>query len=55
MVPWLVVVLDVCVFMSLRRLDCKSDSLVMIGGVPFLFCLIVWGQVLSPLREGLRQ
>jgi hypothetical protein len=39
MVPWLVV-LDVCVRISLRRLVCRSASLVMLGGVslPF-FCL----------------
>jgi len=47
MVPWLVVVLDVRVRMSLRRLECKSASLVMLGGVPFP-CFRVWGQVLSP-------
>ena len=51
MVPWLAVVLDVCVLMSLRRLECKSDSLVMLGGVSFPFFL-VWGQVLSPPMGG---
>jgi hypothetical protein len=47
MVPWLVVVLDVCVRMSLHRLECKSANLVMLGGVSFPF-FRVWGQVLSP-------
>jgi len=45
------VVLDVCVRMSLRKLECKSASLVMIGGVPFPFCR-VWGQALSPPTGG---
>ena len=44
-------VLGVCVRMSLRRLECKSASLVMIGGVPFSFCR-VWGHVLSPPTGG---
>jgi len=47
MVPWLDVVLKLCVRMSFRMLECKSASLVMIGGVPFPFCR-VWGQSLSP-------
>ena len=51
MVPWLVVVLGVCVRMSLRRLECGSASLVMVGAVPFPFCR-VWGQVLSPPTGG---
>jgi hypothetical protein len=51
MVPWLVVVFDVCVRMSLRRLACKSASLVMLGVVPFP-CFRVWGQVLSPPMGG---
>jgi len=46
MVPWLVVVLGVCVRMSLRKLECKSASFVMIGGVSFPFCR-VWGHALS--------
>ena len=51
MVLWLVVVLDVCVRMSLRKLECKSASLVILGGVPFPF-FRVWGQVLSPPTGG---
>ena len=51
MVPWLVVVLGVCVRMSLRRLERKSASLVMIGGVPFPF-FRVCGQILSPPTGG---
>ena len=51
MVPWLVVVLGLCVRMSLRRLECKSVSLAMIGGVPLSFCR-AWGQVLSPPTGG---
>jgi hypothetical protein len=47
MVPWLLVVLDVCVRMSLRMLECKSARLVMIGGVTFPFFRL-WGYVLSP-------
>ena len=37
MVPWLVVAMDVCVRMSLRRLECKSANLVMLGGVSLSF------------------
>ena len=44
--PLLVVVLEVCVRMSLRRLVCRSANLVMLGGVSLLV-LRVWGQVLS--------
>jgi hypothetical protein len=51
MVPWLIVELGVCVRMSLRRLECRSASLVTVGGVPFPFCR-VWGQVLSPPTGG---
>ncbi len=40
-------VLDVCVRMSLRRLECRSANLVTLGGVSF-FIFLVWGQVLSP-------
>jgi hypothetical protein len=36
MVPWLVVGLDVCVRISLRKLEYKSASLVMIGGESLL-------------------
>ncbi len=46
MVPLLVVVLDVCVLMILRRLVCRLASLVMLGGVSLLV-FRVWGQVLS--------
>jgi len=51
MVPWLFVVLGVCDRMSLRRLECRSASLVMVGGVPFPFCRVL-GQVLSPPMGG---
>ena len=51
MVPWLVVVLDVCVRMSLRRFECKSASLVMLSGVPFP-SFRVRGQVLCPPTGG---
>ena len=51
MVPWRVVVLCVCVRMSLRRLECISASLVMLGGVSFLGFRI-WGQFLSPPTGG---
>ena len=40
--PWLAVVLDVCIRMSLRKLECKSASVVMIGGESLLV-LRVWG------------
>ena len=36
MMAWLVVALDVCVRMSLRRLECKSASLVVLGGASLL-------------------
>jgi hypothetical protein len=51
MVSWLVVVLDVCVRISLRRLECKSANLIMLGGVSFSF-FRVWGQALSPPTSG---
>ncbi len=51
MVPWLDGALEVCVRMSFRKLDCKSASLVMIGGVPFPFCR-VWDQDLCPPTGG---
>ena len=51
MVPWLVVGLDVCVRMSLRMLECKSASLVIIDGESLLVFRI-WGQVLSPPTGG---
>ena len=44
-------VLDVCVRMSLRKLECKSASLVMLAGV-FLLVFRVWDQVLSPPTVG---
>ena len=53
-VPWRVVVLDSCVRMSLRRLECKSASLVMLGDVP-LPVVLVWGEVISPSKGGLRR
>jgi len=51
MVPWLAVVLGVCLRMSLRRLSCRSASLVMFGGL-FLLGFHTWGQVLSPPTGG---
>ena len=39
--------LDVCVRMILRRLECRSAILVTLGVVSLLF-LLIWGQVLSP-------
>jgi hypothetical protein len=41
----------VCVQMSLRRLECMSASLSMLGGVSFLVSRS-WGQVLSPPTGG---
>ena len=41
----------VCVRMSLRMLECKSASLVMMDGVSFP-CFRVWDQVLSPPTGG---
>ena len=43
----LVIFLDVCVRMILRRLECKSANLVTLGVVSLMF-LFIWGQVLSP-------
>ncbi len=37
--------------MSLRKLECKSASLVIMGGVSFP-CFRVWGLVLSPPTGG---
>ena len=51
MVPLLVVVLDACVRMSLRKLVCTSANLVMLCGVSLLVSR-VWGQVLSPPTGG---
>jgi hypothetical protein len=45
------VVLDVCVRMSLRKLECKSANLVMLGGM-FLLVFRIRGQVLSPPTGG---
>ena len=53
MVPWLVVVLNVYVRMSLRRLECILANLATLDGVSFLDFLI-WGQVLSPPTGGYR-
>ena len=39
--------------MSLRRLECRSASLVMLGSVS-LFGFRIWGQVLSPPTGGYR-
>ena len=52
MVPWLVVVLAVCVRVSLRRFECRSASSVVVGVESLLFVRI-WGQVLSPPTAGL--
>ena len=49
--PWLAVKLGVCVRMSLRRLECRSASLVMLGSVS-LFGFRIWGQVLSSPTDG---
>ena len=40
-----------CVRMSLRKLDCKSASLVLIG-VDSLLVFRIWGQVLCPRTGG---
>ena len=44
-------VLDECVRMNLRKLECKSAKLVMLGGVSLLGFRI-WGQILSPPTGG---
>ena len=49
--PWLVVMLDVRVRISLRKLVCKSASLVKLGDVSLLVFRI-YGQVLSPPTGG---
>ncbi len=51
MVPGLVVRLGVCDRVSLRRLECRSASLVM-EGVEFWLVVRFWGQVLSPPTGG---
>ena len=43
--------LGVCVLMSLRRLECRSASLSMLGVVSF-FVSRNWGHVLSPPTSG---
>ena len=40
-------VLDVCVRIILRSMECRSANLVTLGGVS-LPVLLIWGQVLSP-------
>jgi len=45
------VVLNVCVRMSLRKLECKSANLVMLDGVSLLV-FRVWGRILSPPTGG---
>ena len=52
MVRWVFVALVSCVQMSLRRLECRSASLVVIDGVSLLV-FRDWGQVLSPPTGGL--
>ncbi len=47
MVTWLVMVLDVCVRISFRRLVCRSASLVELGGVS-LVVYHICGHVLNP-------
>jgi hypothetical protein len=51
LVPGFVVVLEVCVRVSLRRLEYRSASLVMVGGES-LIVVRIWGQVLSPPTGG---
>jgi hypothetical protein len=51
MVPGLVVELEVCVRMGLRSLECRSASLVMVGGESLLG-VHIWGQDLSPPTGG---
>ena len=48
---WRVVVLDMCVRMSLCRLEYKSARLCMLGDVSF-WVPRIWGHVLSPLIGG---
>ena len=47
----LVIFVDGCVWMILRRLVCISANLVTLGVVSLLF-LFIWGQVLSPPIAG---
>jgi hypothetical protein len=51
MVPWLVMKLDVCVRISLRKLKCKSASLMMVDGESLLV-IRIWGQVRSSSTSG---
>ena len=50
-VPWLVMVLDVCVRISFRKLVCRSASLVKLGFVS-LMVFRICGHVLSPPTGG---
>jgi len=54
MVSWLVVGLKVCVRMSLRRLECKSASLVTIG-VESLLVSVFFARFYVLLQVGLHQ
>ncbi len=51
MVPRLVMVLDVCVWISLRRLLCRMIRMVEVGGVS-LKVFRIWVHVLSPPTGG---
>jgi len=51
MVPWLVMELDVCVRISLRMSECKSVSLVIVGGESLLV-IRIRGQVRRPPTGG---
>ena len=51
MVPWFVVEFDACARMSLRKLECRSASLIMIVG-EYLLVFRIWGQVQSPPTGG---
>ena len=51
MVPWLVMGFEMCVRVSLRRLEYRSASLVMVGGESLLVVRI-WGEVLSHYTDG---
>ncbi len=50
-VPGLVVELEECVRVGLRSLECRSASLVMVGGESLLG-VHIWGQDLSPPTGG---
>ena len=51
MVLWRAVLLGVCFWISLCRLECRSTRLCVLGVVSLLFSRI-WGHVLSPLIGG---